>query len=160
MPRRMKQEGVPAHRGQAGFTLVELLIVLVVFSIVAAIGLGGFRRFNRSTNVDQAARALGSDVTLARSFAIRRGENVALVADEAARSYKIRDAAGNVLAAGGFGFSSDLPLTLLNIKTSGDSLTFNSRGMLVSGSVVEIDLGRDGLTKQLDVSPLGRTRVQ
>jgi len=159
MSRKMQEPPGSRSTGQAGFTLLELLIVIAMFGIVVAVGMRGFRQFNESTIVDQAARALGSDVTLARSLAIRRGGNVALVADEGARRYVIRDGAGNVLGAGSFGAGSDTPLTALDIKATGDSLTFNSRGMLTSGGTVQIDMARNGLTKQLDVSALGRTRI-
>jgi Tfp pilus assembly protein FimT len=138
---------------------MELLIVIVMFSILAAVGFRGFRQFNESTVVDQAARAVTTDVTLARSFAIRRGANVALVADEGSRSYLIRDASGTVLARTDMSSTSETPLTVLDVKATGDSITFNSRGMLTSGSTVEIEVGRNGLTKHVDVSPLGRTRI-
>lgn len=155
----MRERTAWRSAAQDGFTLVELLIVIAMFSILVAVGFRGFKQFNESTTVDQAARALTSDVTLARSFAIRRGENVSLVADEADRSYVIRDAGGTILAATDMSASSGTPLTLLDVKTTGDSITFNARGMLTSGSTVEIDLGRSGLTKKVDVSPLGRTRI-
>lgn len=144
---------------QEGFTLVELLIVIAMFSILVGVGYRGYHQFNESTIVDQAARALSSDVTLARSYAIRRSSNVSLVADEGARSYVIRDASGTVLAREDMSSTGDTPLTLLDIQADGDSLTFNSRGILTSGSTVEIQLGRNGLTKHVDVSPLGRTRI-
>ena len=155
----MRERKAPRSAGQEGFTLVELLIVIAMFSILVAVGFRGFKQFNESTIVDQAARALTSDVTLARSFAIRRGENVALVADEGGRSYVIRDGSGTILASTDMSSTSDTPLTLLDVKATGDSITFNSRGMLTSGGTVEIDLGRTGLTKKVDVSALGRTRV-
>lgn len=159
MSRKMQEPVSSRSTGQAGFTILELLIVIAMLGIVFAVGMRGFRQFNESTIVDQAARSLGSDVTLARSYAIRRGGNVALVANEGARSYVIRDWAGNVLGAGSFGAGSDTPLTALDIDTTGDSLTFNSRGMLTSGGTVQIDMTRNGLTKRLEVSALGRTRI-
>lgn len=159
MSREMQGHTPPRARDEAGFTIIELLIVMTMFSVLVAVGLRGFRNFNRSTTVDQAARALSSDVTLTRSFAVRRGGNVSLVADEGARRYSIRDASGNVLGTGDFSAGSGAPLTLLDVKTTGDSITFNSRGMLVTGTTVEVDVGYAGRTKKVEVSALGRTRI-
>lgn len=159
MSRKMQEREPARSAGQAGFTILELLIVMTMFSVLVAVGLQGFKNFSRSASVDQAARALSSDVTLTRSLAVRRGGNVSLVADEGARRYVIRDASGNVLGAGDFSAESGAPLTLLDVKTTGDSITFNSRGMLVTGSTVDVDVGYNGRTKQVEVSALGRTRI-
>lgn len=149
-----------ARTGRAGFSLIELLLVVVVFSITVGVGIEGFRQFNESATVDRAARVVAGDVVLARTHAIQRREHVSLVADEADRSYAIVDASGDTILVRRYNAASDLPLTLLDVKTSGDDLTFNARGLLASGSAVEIDVGRLGKEKRVQVSVLGRTTVE
>lgn len=143
----------------AGFTMVELLIAITLLGIAVGIGFMGMRGFNESTVVDRAATAIASDVTLTRSHAIQRRTTVTMAADEADRRYEIRDVStGEVLETRSFAAGTDLPLTRLDIQTSGDALTFNARGLLVSGNatilVERLDTGQ-----QIEVSALGRTRT-
>ncbi|MFW6193740.1 MAG: pilus assembly FimT family protein [Gemmatimonadota bacterium] len=145
---------------RAGFTMVELLIAIAILGIVLGIGFMGMRGFNESTVVDRAATAIASDVTLTRSYAIQRRSTVAIVADEANRSYEIRDeSTGDVLQTRSFAADTDLPLTRLDIQTSGDELKFNARGLMVGSGNATILLERLDTGKQIEVSALGRTRV-
>jgi len=47
---------------QKGFTLVEIAIVLIIFGVIASMGLGGMSLYNQTKN-DQSARSLNSIVT-------------------------------------------------------------------------------------------------
>lgn len=145
---------------ESGLTLVELLMAMVMLAILMGIGIQGLRAFSQSTVPDRAAAAIAGDITLTRSYAIQRGEDVSLVADEANRSYDIRTSGGDVLQRRSFSASTDLPLTMMDVMTSDDDLTFNSRGMLTGGmSSVTIDIARFDSEKRIRVNALGRTRV-
>lgn len=150
--------------GAAGFSLLELLIVLVLFSIVLGVGARGLQSFNEAETVERAARAIVGDVTLARSYAVQRRSEVRLVADESARSYEIVDVGASpdvTLKSRSYSASSDLPLTRLDVTNGGDALAFDSRGMLGSGAGSEtIEIERLGAGRRIVVGPLGRTRVE
>lgn len=149
-----------AWTDQKGLTLVELLMAIVVFAILVGIGFQGLQAFTRTAIPDRAASAIAADVTLARSYAIQRGEDVTLVADEANRSYEVRTAGGDVLHQRSFAASTDLPLTTLDVRTADDDLTFNSRGMLSGGvSSVTIGIARFDVGRRIEVNALGRTTV-
>lgn len=141
-----------------GFTLVEMLIALTVFGTLAAMSNTAFRDFRQKTAVNRAARVVAGDAALVRTHAIRNRGNVSLVADESARSYQIRDAGGTVIKTRQFDRDSDLPLNSLNVRLAGDSLTFNSRGMLTSAFAL-IDVASDGASKRVIVNGLGRSRI-
>lgn len=144
----------------AGFTMVELLIAITILGIVLGVGFMGMRGFNESTVVDRAATAVASDVTLTRSYAIQRRSTVTMAADEANRRYEIRDTStGDLLESRSFSAGTDLPLTRLDIQTTGDALTFNARGLLVTGGNATILVERLDTGKQIEVSALGRTRT-
>lgn len=146
--------------GRSGFTLVELLIVVVLLGIAAAIAVAGYGEFRRSSVVTRSAELVASDIGLTRAYAVQRGEDVTLAADEPNRSYTIRGASGNVLTSRSFSADTDLPLTLLDVTTSDDEITFNSRGFLDSGATVEVDLGRFEDTRSVFVNVAGRTRIE
>lgn len=141
-----------------GFTMVELLIAITLLGIVLGIGFAGMRGFNESTVVDRAATAIASDVTLTRSYAIQRRSTVSLVADEANRSYAIRDGA-DTLEIRSYAADTDLPLTRLDVQTGGDELSFNARGLLVGTGNATILVERLDSSQKIEVTALGRTRV-
>lgn len=58
-------------RVQDGFTLVELMVVLVVFGIVVFVGVPQFNSFIANQQAKTAAQQLYSSLTYARSEAIR-----------------------------------------------------------------------------------------
>lgn len=152
-------EGCETSRDATGFTILELVIAIVMAGVLLGLTYGGYRQFNEAMVVKNAAGALAADVSLTRSYAIQRRDMVSLVADETARGYLVRDNSGEILARRSFDRSSDLPLDVLDVKTTGDSLTFNSRGLLASGAGVEIEVGRGDRSRTVAVSALGRAQV-
>lgn len=142
---------------RAGYTLIELLIVMVLLTIVLGTGYQALRSFGESSIVDRAATAISGDVRLTRAYAIQRRSDVSLVVDPASRSYAIRDGA-DTLATRRFSAASELPLTVLSVTPTGP-VTFNGRGLLQGTSSVAFDLARHDTSTRLFVSALGRTRV-
>ncbi|MFW6088295.1 MAG: pilus assembly FimT family protein [Gemmatimonadota bacterium] len=143
---------------QAGFTLVELLIVLSIVSLSMLIANSSYVSFRESSALNRAARVVAADVALARSYAIRNRTAVALVADEPSRSYVIRDGAGNVYLTRAFDAASEMALASLDVALPGDSIAFNSRGMLTLGAAT-IDVGRSGDGRRVTLNAIGRWRI-
>lgn len=155
-----EREAVGAGRaGGAGFTLIELLLAIITVAVLLGVAYGGYRQFNEAVVVKKAANIIGSDVALTRSLAIQRRSNVSLVADEPQRSYVIRDTAGAVLARRSFDRTAALPLDMLDVQADGDSVAFNSRGLMASGAGVVIELGRGERRRAVTVNALGRYQV-
>jgi len=135
-----------------------MLITLTIMSVVGLIANTSYRDFRERTILNRAAQVIAADVALTRTYAIRERANVSMVADESNQTYQIRDAAGIVLKTRWFDADSDLRLVQLDIRTFGDSLTFNARGMLVSAFAL-IDVGSDSDSKRVVVNGLGRHRI-
>ena len=61
-----------------GFTLMEMLVLLVVIAIVAAVGLPNFTQMVRANQVTSYGNSLVGAVQLARGMAAQRGEGMAI----------------------------------------------------------------------------------
>lgn len=146
------------RNNEAGFTLVELLIVLSIVSLSMLIANSSYISFRESSALNRAARVVAADVALARSYAIRNRTAVALVADETARSYVIRDGTGNVYLNRAFDAASEMALESFDVSLPGDSISFNSRGMLNLGAAT-IDVGRSGDGRRVTLNAIGRWRI-
>lgn len=73
-------------RRQAGYTVVELLIVVAIIGVLAALALPRFRV--ERLQVDTAARTLNMVLMAAKTDAAARGHNVLVVFDTAAGSIR------------------------------------------------------------------------
>jgi prepilin-type N-terminal cleavage/methylation domain-containing protein len=71
------------RRSPAGFTLIEMLMVITMIAVVAAISLPRIRL--EQSQVDTAARTVTSALMAARADAVGRGHNVLVVFDTAGR---------------------------------------------------------------------------
>jgi len=60
----------------AGFTLVEMMVVLVLMAVMAGLALPGFRGLVERYRIERLATALVASMSHARSEAIRRGRTV------------------------------------------------------------------------------------
>jgi len=146
-------------RPDAGFTVVELGIALVIGSVLLGVGMHGITQYRERTALNRAGIALRDDVALTRALAIRDRRNVSLVADESLRSYEVRDEDGTLLHARRLAAGSDIGLTSLDVQTAGDSLTFDSRGLLITTGTVQIDFARGPHDRRLVLNAFGRGRV-
>ncbi len=127
---------------QAGFTLTEIMIVVVVIGILAAVAIPGFAGYLKRTRVDGSRNQLIADCYFARSLAISRRETITMVfrTDE----YEIRNGGGTVFrttpAADGVTF------------TSTDDPNFYAWGL---ADPVDITVDGPSDTRDLTISPTG-----
>jgi len=143
----------------AGFTVLELGIVVVVGSLLLGVGMHGITQYRERTALVRAGIALQDDVTLTRALAIRDRRNVSLVVDETQREYVVRAEDGTVLHERRLSSGNDMALSSLDLTTSGDSLTFDSRGLMVTTGTVQIDFARAPHARRLVLNAFGRGRV-
>lgn len=156
----LRRPGIPGRLGDvSGLTLPEALIALVIFAIGTAMSFGSFFQYQQSISTSRAARAIGADVQLAKSLAIRGRTPVSLVADEAQLQYVIRDTLGTLFMRRDFGSGSEMPLTGLDVTATGDSLTFDPRGILLTGGTPTVVVTRQAKTRTVTLNGLGRTQV-
>jgi prepilin-type N-terminal cleavage/methylation domain-containing protein len=121
--------------GQRGFTLIELILILVVMAILAVAAIP-YLEDTIGMKASATARRLQSDIAYTQELAMTRNQRYRLVFP-LATSYEVRDASGNLTTdpAGGGG--------LAVITEAGITLSWNFDGETAAGRGVEFDsLGR------------------
>ncbi len=115
------------HRN-AGFTLVELLIVMLMLSVMTTIAVAQYRTYLDRVGPERAARLIGTYLSLTRGYAIRRRAPVSLVMDGTDRKMWIRSATDTIQSRE-LGDDTDFRIVTLTMGFPGDSISFSSRGV-------------------------------
>ena len=142
---------IPAMKIRSGFTIIEILMVMLIAAMVLAFGLPKFGQLRESGKMNAAKTQIASSITTARSAAVQNGRR---------SSWKIT---GNTVelnvmnAAGGFQqLIADIDFaTQYNVTLSAtfDSITYDARGMaLVNNGRVYI---RGARTDSVCITTLG-----
>jgi type IV fimbrial biogenesis protein FimT len=121
-------------RAQAGFTITELMIVVAIVGVIAAIAAPNMGEMIRRQRVKTAAFDVYAGLTHARSEAIKRNVtvNVSPVSGDWAQGFVVIDV-NNRTVRTQQGFNS--------ITATGPSvITFNNSGRLTAGSTARISL--------------------
>ncbi|NPD66195.1 prepilin-type N-terminal cleavage/methylation domain-containing protein [Lichenicola cladoniae] len=83
----------------SGFTLIEMIVVLVVLALVGSIVLARGPMHSATLDLRASARAMASDMRRTRAGAIATDHDVVFTADPVQRDYGIRKGARHGLAA-------------------------------------------------------------
>ncbi len=155
-------------RRSPGFTLPELMVVMVVFGIVSAIALPGFNRFMRSLDLNSQVQKIATTIRVVRQRAITENNNFVVWWSDADRGWGwYDDDNNNGVKDGPEKFESPVPLpTWITVTNSmvnpfpSDTLTFFPNGS-ASASGSAILTNSDGFFRSLSVvRPTGMVTVQ
>lgn len=152
----MTSPSTTRHRDpRGGYTLAELLIVIVIMGIVASIAVPRLSGMIRNLSARSAVSKVVSDLTLARTQAVREGRTVSL----------------RVVSAGSYRVTLDngaTPIrTIKTVDVSGTQknisleptntvISFDPRGMLRPGSGDRLVVKRGTSTDSVSISAVGR----
>jgi prepilin-type N-terminal cleavage/methylation domain-containing protein len=126
-------EGRRVAAGFRGFTVLELVIVLLVIAITLAIASQAYGVFLARTTARRAAEVFARDLALTRSAALRERNPATLIVVEAQKRYSIRMTGGQVIALRDYGDGQALKLSQLALDLPGDSVRFSARGIASIG---------------------------
>jgi type II secretion system protein H len=159
-------------REQAGYTLVEVLVVVAIIGIMAAIGFPSLRGLLPRIRLNNDAMILSNEIALARVRAISKSADVRIVFDDTNDRYAFGKLQGNawvdlgwtnlkgsdLQAVSGFNTASILP------AVPAETLVLSGRGAanvpLGTQAAIELRTPAGDHRKQILVEPTGRTIVR
>jgi len=142
------------HWNRGGFSLAEILIVLVIIGIALAMAVPKVEQALHQSAIRGALNRVASDITLTRLRAVRTSRRAMLLVNASGNGYTVVvDPAGTPTTFKTVSFTSDYKD--LTLSPANDSIVFDSRGMLVGGSGT-IRATRQGRIDSVTVSGVGR----
>jgi type II secretion system protein H len=158
-------EGNPrtCRQGRQGFNLLELVMVIAIMCIVAAIAVPRYAQAAARYRIDVAARRIVQDLTLASRQARNAGASRTVVFNAAGTQYTISNLAGLDRAAQGYRvdlLAEPYCSRVDSANFGGDrTVVFNGFGQADSGGQVVLKSGDFTRTITLDAAS-GKATVQ
>lgn len=127
--------------GTRGFSLVELMIVILVMGLLTAIAAPAMGRFLQSWRLNGEAQQLATSLRLARAAAVTKNTNAVFVFDASAGEYfYIEDDDGDGAASGGE-YQSEVREFSAGISVDSYSMgqqwiTFGPKGNTIDGGAI------------------------
>jgi general secretion pathway protein H len=134
--------------GEAGFTLLEVVCIVAILSIIAAIILPAIPRGTPRARIEAYAMEAASLLKADRSAAMRRGVATATVVDAAARSLR-SGVTGRIVRVPNDVVLDATLAARCNGSTGGNTIGFFASGMSCGGTIA---LTRQGVGYQVRVN--------
>ena len=142
-----------------GFTLIELMVTIAVLAITAALAAPSFRQLLAAQRMRALAYSMIADLVLARSEAVKRGENITLtpLTTTWSQGWKVTVASSAAIIGRQNTVGSGVQIT--TSPSSLPSLTFDRNGRAISTSIVRFSIS-DGASQQrcISLDPSGRPK--
>jgi prepilin-type N-terminal cleavage/methylation domain-containing protein len=146
------------HTRSAGLTLLELLVAVALFGVLAAIALPDLRRTLAAWRLNAAARQLVMDLKLTRAQAIAGGVNQRLRFVPATPRYQRERQQGTSYVAVGPPIALPDGIIVVDCSAAGAGISFRPRGLAAAFGTITLR-DADGLERRIVVDIAGRMRL-
>ncbi len=151
---RTRGRRAPARRG---FTLIEIVIVIVVIGLILRFGLPSFSRTIRVGRVNRAAQVLASDLDRAFATAARVRHPVVFTWNNSAMQYTLTDRkTGTVLLTRGVGVANS-SFDVLQVTFSNSPFSIFPGGF--ASSALTVTMTAQDYTRHVQMTRAGLTLV-
>jgi len=145
-------------KSRKGFTLVELMIVVALLAIIAAIGGLALNAYTLNRNLKSAAREIVSDFFVYRARAVSEGKTYRIAFDVDGSSYTIQPGSSTPVTRTPMAFGSDIRIVDANFG-GGKTVNFLPRGTVSPFGNIKLRNGRQS-NATIKVNITGRTYVK
>jgi prepilin-type N-terminal cleavage/methylation domain-containing protein len=141
---------------QRGFTLLEIIMVVILILIVCGIAFQGFNRMSINSSLRTAARDIASDFQLTRQRAMAESATLTITFDTGNHTYTVPTPGGGsltkILASYGSGIT-------INSITTDAAIGFQPRGTTTSPPGVIVLTNSRASTATISINSTGRANV-
>jgi prepilin-type N-terminal cleavage/methylation domain-containing protein len=145
-------------KSRKGFTLVELMIVVALLAIIAAIGGLTLNAYTLNRNLKSAAREIVSDFFVYRARAVSEGKTYRIAFDVDGNSYTIQPDSSTPVTRSSMAFGSDIIIIDASFG-GGKTVNFLPRGTVSPFGNIKLRNGRQS-NATIKVNITGRTYVK
>ena len=147
--------GTSRLRAAAGFSLPELLLVVVILGLLAAVGLPKINLITRKEKATRAVFQVQGDIERAFAIAARLRKPVRMVFTTSTRSYQVvDDVAGTVYLTQRLDRNSDVGVDAIESRPT--SIKINPNG--VASDTLNVEITSVNTTRQLSMTRVGLIR--
>ena len=143
--------------GHAGFSLVELLVLLVVVGALFSLALPAFMSYYKSAHVRAAASGIAAYLNQGRQLAIQQNQRVCVHIASTALHYALGSCAGTVWVGPGTDAAGNIPAPGGIVLTTTADPVFSNLGAAAPAASITVTDGSASLS--VIVSASGRVMV-
>ena len=145
------------RRSRRGFTILELLIVVVMMAALAAVSMGRTSKMMTGWRVTRAAQALSEELQTSFSLVGRNRKPLTITFDTTTMELRMTDRTGVVYRRRQFGKDSEYRLTSRNIMASRLTLEVYPPGLAADS--LSVSISSNGKGKRVRMLRGGLTQV-